>query len=76
MLSEGDTLLAHRTGIPVQAWWTSPFAHVNFGSGVGPYLAYDGARTENQIGQISPLGLVWLLYAYYSVHIVLICLEK
>lgn len=57
LLSEGDTLLAHRTGIPVQLWWTSPFAHVNFAFGAGPYLAYDGARTENQTNLMGILSL-------------------
>lgn len=56
-LSEGDTLLAHRTGIPVQTWWTSPFAHVNFSFGIGPYLAYDGARTENKTNLMGILSL-------------------
>ena len=49
LLSEGDTTLQRRTGIPLQFWWSSEPSHVTFSAGVGPYLAYDGVRTENKV---------------------------
>ena len=49
LLSEGDTTLQRRTGIPLQFWWSSEPSHVTFSTGVGPYLAYDGVRTENKV---------------------------
>lgn len=57
-LSEGNTVLAHRTGIPIQVWWTTPPARrVTFGFGVGPYLAQDGARDENKLNLLGILSL-------------------
>ncbi len=56
-LSEGDTVLAHRTGVPIQVWWTTPPAHVTFGFGVGPYFAYDGARGDNKLNLLGILSL-------------------
>lgn len=59
-LSEGDTLLAHRTGVPVQLWWsTAPNGFV-FSFGAGPYLAYDGAREQ----QLNLMGILSLRAAY------------
>jgi hypothetical protein len=43
LLSEGDTNLANRRGVPVRLWYDQPATdRLTFSIGVGPYVAYDG----------------------------------
>ncbi|MEO8628123.1 MAG: hypothetical protein ABI612_08470, partial [Betaproteobacteria bacterium] len=43
LLSEGDTNLADRRGVPVQIWYDQPATkRLTFSAGIGPYVAYDG----------------------------------
>lgn len=44
-LSEGDTNLANRRGVPVRIWYDQPATdRLVFSAGIGPYLAYDGIQ--------------------------------
>jgi hypothetical protein len=51
-LSEGDTNLAHRSGVPIQFWYigdthsSSNTPGFFFSGGVGPYLAFDADREQ------------------------------
>lgn len=59
-LSEGDTILANRTGVPVQLWWSTTPGDFTFSFGAGPYIAYDGAREQ----QLNLMGILSLRAAY------------
>lgn len=59
-LSEGDTILAHRTGVPVQLWWSTAPDRITFSFGAGPYVAYDGARDQ----ELNLMGILSLRAAY------------
>lgn len=45
-LSEGDTNLVNRKGVPLQAWWRTAPSRFTFSFGLGPYFAYDGYRDQ------------------------------
>jgi len=55
-LSEGDTFITDRKGIPVQAWWRTPPERFVFSFGLGPYLAHD-ARRDQSLGLLGILSL-------------------
>jgi hypothetical protein len=50
LLDEGDTQIAHRRGLAVQAWLEPSFQddRLTLGVGAGPYLAWDRRRPENE----------------------------
>jgi hypothetical protein len=55
-LSEGDTFITDRKGIPVQAWWRTPPERFVFSFGLGPYLAHD-SRRDQSFGLLGILSL-------------------
>jgi len=59
-LSEGDTGLIHRRGVPLQAWWRSAPDTFTFGFGVGPYIAYDTYRDT----RLNAMGILSLRIGY------------
>ncbi len=59
-LSEGDTNLSHRTGVPFQLWWIGQTRHVTFSFGIGPYVAYDGDRGKKLI--FAGIGSIRVMY--------------
>ncbi len=60
-LSEGNTGLADRVGIPVQAWWRTAPKTFTFSFGIGPYFARDAIR-EDSVNLLG-IGSVRIHYA-------------
>jgi hypothetical protein len=53
LLSEGDTNLANRKGIPIQFWYNQPVTkRITVSAGIGPYIAYDGIDAK-----VRPAGI-------------------
>lgn len=59
-LSEGDTGLIHRQGVPIQAWWRTPPDTFTFSFGAGPYIAYDTYRDK----PLAAMGILSIRAAY------------
>lgn len=59
-LSEGDTGLIHRQGVPIQAWWRTPPDTFTFSFGAGPYIAYDTYRDQ----RLATMGILSIRAAY------------
>jgi hypothetical protein len=59
-LSEGDTGLIHRQGVPLQAWWRTPPDTFTFSFGAGPYIAYDTYRDQ----PLTAMGILSIRAAY------------
>jgi len=59
-LSEGDTGLVHRQGVPIQAWWRTPPDTFTFSFGIGPYVAYDTYRDK----RLNAMGILSIRAAY------------
>lgn len=59
-LSEGDTGLIHRQGVPLQAWWRTPPDTFTFSFGMGPYIAYDTYRDQ----PLTAMGILSIRAAY------------
>jgi hypothetical protein len=59
LLDEGDTQIARRSGVVVQAWLEPSFQddRLTLGVGAGPYLAYDRRRPGNEAVIIAALSL-------------------
>ncbi len=67
-LSEGDTFITDRMGIPVQAWWRTPPERFVFSFGLGPYLAYD-KRRDQSLGLLGILSLRAAMEVYESANV-------
>ena len=67
-LSEGDTNLANRRGIPVQLWYDQPATdRLTFSVGIGPYLAYDGIDDRRwEVVGIGSLRVTFRLFSRYE----------
>lgn len=66
-LSEGDTYITDRIGIPVQAWWRTPPERFVFSFGLGPYLAHD-SRRDQSLGLLGILSLRAAMEVYESAN--------
>ena len=63
LLSEGDTNLSHRRGVPVRFWYDQHLTKkFTVGAGIGPYVAYNGSNIrELEVIGIGSLRATWLL---------------
>ncbi len=71
LLSEGDTNLANRRGVPIQLWYDQPATdRLTFSVGVGPYIAYDGINDRRwQVIGIGSLRVTFRVIDRYAVGI-------
>jgi hypothetical protein len=60
-LSEGDTNLADRRGVPVQLWYDQPAGPLTVSFGLGPYFAYDGLSDKKF--RVAGIGSIRIAYA-------------
>lgn len=67
-LSEGDTFITDRKGIPVQAWWRTPRDRFVFSFGLGPYPAFD-TRREPRLELLGILSLRAAMKVYESANV-------
>jgi hypothetical protein len=69
-LSEGDTNLAHRRGIPLRVWYDQPATtRITFSVGVGPYVAYDGISDEVKLMGIGSLRITFRVISRFEAGI-------
>jgi hypothetical protein len=68
VLSEGDTNLANRRGVPVRIWYDQPATdRLTFSVGIGPYVAYDGINDKRwQLMGIGSLRVTFRLFDRYD----------
>jgi hypothetical protein len=71
LLSEGDTNLTNRKGVPVQFWYDQPLTkRLTVSAGIGPYVSYDGLNNSKvEVIGIGSLRVSFLLIDRYELGI-------
>lgn len=71
LLSEGDTNLANRKGVPVQLWYDQPVTkRLTLSMGIGPYVAYDSNNDRKvELIAIGSLRATFQLVGRYEVGV-------
>ena len=69
-LSEGDTGLVNRRGVPLRLWYDQPAGPLKVGFGLGPYFAYDGLSDKKfHVAGIASLRVAYELSRHYGIGV-------
>jgi hypothetical protein len=71
LLSEGNTNLTDRGGVPIQFWYDQPITkRLTMSAGVGPYISYDGANNKKvELIGIASLRVTFLLVDRFEIGV-------
>jgi len=69
-LSEGDTGLVDRRGVPVRLWYDQPAGPLKVSFGLGPYFAYDGLSDKKfRVAGIASIRVSYALSRHYGIGV-------
>jgi hypothetical protein len=69
-LSEGDTGLVNRRGVPLRLWYDQPAGPLMVSFGLGPYVAYDGLSAKKfRVAGTGSLRVAYALSRHYGIGV-------